>query len=99
MRVSTATHHAQDSGQVVPEWMKERRGPRPLISREFQVSEAGRLAYTSLRVATCAPCGSFVPGPRFVFPQGAFLDLICFAVTVTFITAFPIKSSQDLLPK
>ena len=44
MRVSTTTRHTQDSEQIVPEWMKERRGPRPLIPRDFHVAEADRLA-------------------------------------------------------
>ena len=64
MRVSTTTtRHTQDSEQVVPEWMKERRGPRPLIPRDFQVAEAGRLAYTSLLAATRALVVLLYPAP------------------------------------
>ena len=63
MRVSTTTRHTQDSEQIVPEWMKERRGPRSLIPRDFQVAEAGRLAYTSLLAATRALVVLLYPAP------------------------------------
>ena len=39
MRISTTTRHTQDSEQIAPEWMKERRGPRSLIPRDFQVAD------------------------------------------------------------
>ena len=52
-----------DSEQIVPEWMKERRGPRSLIPRDFQVAEAGRLAYTSLLAATRALVVLLYPAP------------------------------------
>ena len=72
MRVSNTTRYTQDSEQIVPEWMKERRGPRSLIPRGFQVAEADQLARGNAR-----PCGSFVPGSRFLFPRGVILDLTC----------------------
>ena len=77
MRVSTTMRHTQDSEQIVPEWMKERRGPRWPIPRDFQVAEADRLAYTRYKLArgNARPCGSFVPGSRFLFPRGVILDL------------------------
>ena len=55
--------HTQDSEQIVPEWMKERRGPRSLIPRDFQVAEADRLAYTSLLAATRALVVLLYPAP------------------------------------
>ena len=63
MRISTTTRHTQDSEQIVPEWMKERRGPRSLIPRDFQVAEADRLAYTSLLAATRALVVLLYPAP------------------------------------
>ena len=55
--------HTQDSEQIVPEWMKERRGPRSLIQRDCQVAEADRLAYASLLAATRALVVLFYPAP------------------------------------
>mgnify|MGYP007086155563 FL=1 len=70
MRVSTTTRHTQDSEQIVPEWMKERRGPRSLIPRDFQVAEADRLAYTSLLAATRALVVLLYPAPVSCSPGG-----------------------------
>ena len=63
MRVSTTTRHTQDSEHIVPEWIKERRGPRSLIPRDFQVAEADRLAYTRFLAATRALVVLLYPAP------------------------------------
>ena len=63
MRVSITARHTQDSEQIVPEWMKERRGPRSLTPRDFEVLEAYLLAYTSLLAATRALVVLLYPVP------------------------------------
>ena len=70
MRVST-TYYASHPGQRTG-----RSRVNKIIPRDFQVAEAGRLAYKSFFAATRAPCGSFVPSSRFLFPRGVILDLM-----------------------